>query len=511
MRPVILFFLLIASISSSFAQTAYFKTDNSGLFNKVIRLSSGFITYGYDANYKHEFIRWDDNFTAVWKVKVTEATATGGVFNNIVQANDGSFYAMLLTTQNSGAVAIIKISSTGAILWQKMYYLPGNQLLLSTCLAKGAGTDNGFIFGSGQCALSNCLVKCDENGNIVWQKQYVYTLATGVITSGSILPEANGYTVSSGYNINSLLNFKIDASGSILSDKVYTYSGMQIIPMKIVKLNASNGYAIMGNYNSTNNNKTEFVAFYDNALTLTAFKELTVTYDQFKLEDITAVNNGANVVVVGSIYHSSVFYEAIINMQVTGGIVWKHRGGGNTMTTNKNVEFRGVTEWGTRIVSVGGGMNEGQVVSVMDFAGAGLCTPIAFDVTSATKTLALQNGILVEAAGNVTSTAINFPTVTTMANTKTFYCGSLPVTAVSEVRNEEVAIYPSPADDHLTVICGSDKAVELKIYAADGKIVYGKSVNATTNINTANWSEGLYIISVSDGLQAYYKKVMVMH
>jgi hypothetical protein len=510
MRSLLTLLLLLVAFGSSYAQTAYFKIDNSGTLNKIVRLSSGFITHGYDANYKNEVIRWDDNFTPLWKVKLTEATATGGNFNTVIQGNDGSFYAMAYTTQNSGSIVIIKISSTGTILWQKMYSIPASNLLV-TCIAKGAGTDNGFIFGSGQCALSNCIVKCDENGNIVWQQQYMYTQATGNTTCWSILPEATGYTISSSYNVNSLLTYKIDPVGAILTDKAYTYTSMQIVPTKIVKLNSSNGYAIMGNYNSTNNNKTEFVAVYDNALALTSFKELTVTYDEFKLEDITAVNNGQNVVVNGSVYHNSIFYEVIMNIQVNGGILWKTRGGGNTMTTNKNVTFRGIAPWGNRVVSVGGGTNEGQVISVMDSAGGGLCTPVTFDVTSASKTLILQNGVTISAPGNITATTVTFPTVTTMTNTKSFYCGALPVTSVTELNTEEVSIYPTPSDDHFIVSCGSGKSINMKVYSAEGKLVYSNIMSSTATINTAEWGSGLYTVSLSDKTGVYYKKVLVVH
>jgi hypothetical protein len=505
----LLFFTLV--ITSSRAQTAYIKTDNSGTLNKIVRLSGGgFVTHGYDANYKNEIMRWDDNFTPLWKVKLTEATATGGNFNNVIEGNDGSIYAAAYTTQNAGSIIIMKISSTGTVLWQKMYSIPGNTLLLVTSLAKGAGTDNGFIFGSGQCALANCLVKCDENGNILWQKQYMFTSSTGGETCWSILPETGGYTVSSSYGSNSLLTYKIDAAGTVTSGKAYTYTGMQIVPSRIVKLNSSNGYAIMGNYNSTNNNKTEFVAFYDNSLTLTSFKELTVTYDQFILDDITAVNNGQNVVVNGNIYHNSVFYQAIINLQVNGGIVWKYRGGGTSSAANKSVHFRGIAPWGNRIVSVGGGINEGQVVSVMDSAGTGICSPITFDVTSPSKTLTVQTGVVSGGAANITAASVSLPTVTTMTNTLTTVCGSL-VTAVNEVKTEEISIYPSPADDHFSIRSGSNKSIMMSVISSDGKLMMRQPLNSNSIINTSGWTPGLYSVRISDNKQVYNKKVLVMH
>ena len=314
MKKLLFTTILILCFSFSKSQnTAYFKVANTGYADKIERVSTGgYITIGNDSAYKLQVIRWDNNFNMMWKYKFADANISNG-FPKIVEANDGNFYFMSVSLEHTGSTYIVKINSDGALVWQKIYYLASGNMN-SEMLSKASGTDNGFLFGGGQCTLNNYIIKCDQDGNIVWQQQYFYPLSTGVTTCWSIIPDGNNYIVSSGYNINSLLTMKLDASGNVLSHTAYTYTGMQIVPTRIVKLNDTGGYAVMGNYNSSNNNKTEFVAIFNQALNLLTFNELTVTYDQFVLNDITAINNGRSVIVDGSIYDGSAFTIAMINI-----------------------------------------------------------------------------------------------------------------------------------------------------------------------------------------------------
>lgn len=509
-------FLLLLCLGVS-AQTAYFKISSSAYLNKITGASNGFVSLGRDSNYRAEIIKWDNGFNPEWHLKVDDQSISGASFAKTIQANDGSFYTLLETSQNGGSVVIIKTAANGTLLWQKNYTLPGNSFLLGVCLAKGAGTDNGFIFGSGQCALSNCVVKCDANGVIQWQHQYTHSSANGVITCWSIIPEASGYVITSGYNGNSLWNFRVDATGNLVTgaSKAYKYSTMTIIPTETVPI--TNGYAMLGNYNNSNNNKTEFVAFYDNNLNLTSFNELTVTYDQFILAGITPFNNGQNVVVVGSVYDNNVFYEAIINLSTSGGVVWKKMGGGNTSTSFKNVEFDDVTAWGNRIVSVGRGIYEGAVFSIMDASGNGLCNDVPFNLTDVHPTLSVDNIVPAAGAANVSVIPYNASIINNVFISNSVYCGTIPTdTTVTQDVKETLAnntkIYPNPAADKFTIQY-NDAAHPLmvQVTSVEGKLVYTNSINQTINVDTHNWNSGVYSIRLSNGAATTVKKLLVTH
>ena len=175
MKKLLSCLFLILCISFVNAQpTAYFKVADNGSFEKIERISSGgYITVGADSAMKIQIIKWDNNFNILWKYKFTDATITA-VSLKIVEANDGNFYFMSASQEHTGSTLIIKFSSAGALLWQKIYYLTSGNMN-SIALSKAMGNDNGFLFGGGQCTLYNYIIKCDQNGAIEWQKQYFFT------------------------------------------------------------------------------------------------------------------------------------------------------------------------------------------------------------------------------------------------------------------------------------------------------------------------------------------------
>ncbi|HMT34511.1 MAG TPA: T9SS type A sorting domain-containing protein [Chitinophagaceae bacterium] len=514
MKYIIATLLLICSFQA-FTQTAYFKVNGTGIIDKIEKVSSGgFITAGFDSNYKHQYIRWDANYNALWKVKVTDSMLNP--FSNfVIEANDGNFYATSSSNYNGGSLYVTKISSTGTILWQKLYKAPTNgERLFAPCISKGISGDNGFLFGTGDCTLSNCIVKCDANGTIEWQKQYYYPLAAGVITCWSILPDGNNYVVASGYNAKSILTFKIDATGNYTTYTANTYtSAPQIIPTKLVKLNANNGYGLLGQYNNTNNNKTQFVAFYNNALGMTSFNELTVGYTQFTLSDIAAINNGQDVIVNGNMYDNSKFYCAMLKLSNTGTIGWKHLSEGNT-PGNKNVQFNGITALGNSTIHVGNGSNEGAIMAIIDSNGNGLCNTLPFNVTNVPKTLTVESSALTSFNSNVTSMTASYQNTNIVPLNKLVYCGSIP-NAVDDqsVFENNISMYPNPANDYLEISYKghSTQLLQVTIYTADGRLIHKQSGNYNVEIDTRNYKPGCYIIQMANGQQQLSKKLMIMH
>lgn len=517
MKKIFLFIIAILSFSALYAQnTAYAKIAGKGSLVKIERVSTGgYITAGYDSNYKAQVIRWDEQFNPIWKYKFTDARYQA-IQPRIVEANDGSFYYLTVSTEHTGSSMVIKFSSTGTMLWQKIYYVTtGN--LNSFTLSKAAAGDNGFLFGGGQCTLTNYIIKCDDDGNIEWQKQYYYP-SGGVITCWSIIPEGSNYVVSSGYDINSLLTFKIDLSGNYVSHTAYTYTGMQIIPTRMVKLNSTGGYAILGNYNSSNNNKTEFVAIYNSALSLLSFNELTVTYSQFVLYDIAAINNGKNVIAIGSIYDGSQFYSAMINLSSGGNIIWKKLSQGNSALSNKNVEIRGITTKGYNTVSVGDGFNEGCIAAIIDSNGNGFCNDVTFNLTNVQRTLTLQSQTITPITSTALSSTVSYPVETSVTTSKYVYCGSL--SSVDEdylFAENTVKIFPNPANDEINISFKKEincKIIEVNIIDVTGRIVFTKKYSdlpekSFIKISASEFQNGIYLVKIAGEKSEYFSRFII--
>lgn len=491
-------FIYFLSLSVAHTQnTAYVRVAGSGFIDNLEKVSSGgYITTGQDSNYKVQVIRWDENFNPLWKYKFTDSKLIGFP-QKIAEANDGSFFYMSSSTENSGCTFVAKFSSNGNILWQKKYYLAAGNMN-SESFSKAAGTDNGFLFGGGQCTLSNYIVKCNGNGDIDWQKQYVYPLSTGVITCWSIIPEGSGYVVSSGYNINSLLTMKIDGSGNITSHSDYTYTGMQILPSRIIKLNSTGGYAILGNYNSSNDNKTEFTAFFDSGLNLLSFNELTVTYTQFILWDITAVNNGNEVVLNGSIIDGTGFKAAMIKLSGNGNLVWQKMASGNSSLSNKNVEFRGITTSGNYTVSAGFGYNEGGVLARIDDNGNGLCNDVPFNLVNVHRTLTAQSQSITPVAATALSAPVSYTGTTAVYTTKEILCGNIGAITDMTV-SQPVSFYPNPAESMIYIQRERNCELLIEICNLNGQVLEKSILPAyQSEIQTDFLAPGCYIIKVKE-------------
>lgn len=510
------FLLIIIALTFGFinAQTpVYLKVSEHGSFENIEHLNSGgYITVGYDSVYKLQITRWDESFSPIWNYKFTDANITS-VSPKIVEANDGNFYFMTASNEHTGSTLIVKFSSAGSLLWQKIYYITtGN--MNSFSLSKAIVGDNGFLFGGGQCTLNNYVIKCDQTGNIEWQTQYYYPLSTGVTTCLSIIPDGNNYVLTSSYNVNSLLISKVSALGTVVSQSAYTYTGMQIVPIKMVKLNQNGGYAVVGNYNNSNDNKTEFVAIYNSLLELLSFNELTVTYTQFTLRDIVAINNGRNVVVSGNIYDNSAFNQAVVCLSNTGSVVWKKRAEGN-VGSNRNVEFRGITQKGNYIVNAGHGYNDGSVISMLDTNGNGLCNNITFNLVNSHKTLALQTSSITPTTSTVLNSTVNYTHNSLGSYSKYIYCGELSTMDI-ESSTPLFSIFPNPAQDKVYISFSMNtigQNASILIYDLTGKLICKYSNLGTNNqveIDTSNLKQGVYLIQIkgNNGLSEVRKLII---
>lgn len=83
-----------------------------------------------------------------------------------------------------------------------------------------------------------------------------------------------------------------------------------------------------------------------------------------------------------------------------------------------------------------------------------------------------------------------------------------PSNTLSEQHLNEILIYPNPAIDQLT-ISNINVEVELFLYSAEGKMVYQHSVNSTTTIPLADFSNGIYSLVISNGKEFIVKKVEI--
>jgi hypothetical protein len=480
-------FTLLFSLCSIWAQSqtnAYLKVANNGNFFKIEKVSTGgYITISEDSVHKTQVVCWDAIFNIKWKY--TFADAVGGTLCRIVEANDGNFYFMAGYSQKT---LIIKFNSIGTILWQK-YYAPSTGSLLSISLSKATAGDNGFLFLS---QYGN-LVKCTQDGNIEWQKNYSCFNATGVINCNNIIPDGSGYVVTIHYNISWVLTFKISSTGTVGVQSVYSHPSETLIPIRMVKLNSTGGYALLGSYNS--NNQIIWVAFYNNSLSLQSFNELTVTYNEFSLLDMVAVDNGNNVIISGGINEASIWNTAIVKLSNTGTIVWKKRSEA-VNASFKAVYFWGLTANGNNTVHVGSGPLEGRIVAVIDNNGDGLCNDKPFSISNIQSSLNTQTETILASNANISKTDITTTYNKMVSYNKQILCGNLSgIDNETEPTEGNITLYPNPATTTLTIV-GISNITKAEIYDISGKLLLSKQLN-TNQLDISTLAKGLYFIKLS--------------
>lgn len=512
-----IFFIAFICISfKSFSQVSNFSVYHNGELNKIENVSSGgYITTGKDSLQGQQCVRWGAGFNQIWSFKLPN----NGFIPTaclVIEANDGNFYLSAYSSVNNGSLTVFKLSSSGVLLWQKTYTGSAvNFGLYAPTISKGAGNDKGFIFGTGSCSLSNAIVKCDENGNIVWQKSFNTPLSTGVTTCSSILTEGNHYIVSSSYNVKSLLTFKLDSLGNVITHTAYKYNeAAQIFPLKLIKLQETNGYALIARCNNSNN-QIQYVVFFNSSLNITSFNELTVPYQEFTLFDICAVEKG-NVVINGIIFDSNKSYAPIIKVSSQGNLIWYK----TAHTANENnlfypyFEYHGLATKNNMILSVGRSMTEGSVVSMLDTAGQGICEERPLTLTNVHRTLVQEFSNLSGYGSTALVNTANYACTYQVPFTKTLICGTMP-NSVEAIQNlaDEFQIFPNPANEQLQLksLHPNAEPSHIDILSLDGKIIYQSTFENSMKIQTCNFANGIYILSFKNKDGVRYAKFQVQH
>ena len=147
---------------------------------------------------------------------------------------------------------VIKLNSSGGIVWQKTYGGTGDddaEWIQQT-------SDNGYFvtgqtssFGSGNGDA--WVLKLDSNGNVVWQKTYGgsgtdFLLSAQQTTDGGYV--LAGRTTSFGAGALDGWVIKLDSSGNVAWQR--TYGGSNVDRLAIVRQTADGGFVVSGRTSS---------------------------------------------------------------------------------------------------------------------------------------------------------------------------------------------------------------------------------------------------------------------
>jgi PKD repeat protein len=181
-----------------------------------------------------ELLRLDGNGQILWQKVISSGVAGGTVFGMPIPLADGGFLLTGATAESygDGDSWVARISSSGALLWQKRYGFAGadDALFAAVPLSGGGFLLEGFLStdtGSGNSTDDAWFVRVDDQGSIVWQQRYGgpadETLVAFELADGSLL--ASGGTSSYGAGGMDALLMKLTGSGAISWAKSYGAAG----------------------------------------------------------------------------------------------------------------------------------------------------------------------------------------------------------------------------------------------------------------------------------------------
>jgi hypothetical protein len=494
----LLCFVLITNATTSFSQTGYLSVpapSNLGSFSKANKTTNGYIALGTSgsANASHDIVYLDANFDPQWTLCFPSAVVL--IWHDAIELNDGNFLAFGANQNHSGGCNIaIKISPSGAILWQREYYLSGT-FLTAFCVSKAAGNDPGFVFGGGACAASSFLIRCDADGNILWQHQYYITGGSGVQSTVSVLAENNAYVLSGNIAFasqNDVYLTKVDSAGNWTWSTVVSEPILNEIPVKTIRLSTGN-YAMICQYNS-NPNYSQLVYFFNSTGSITGGKKFTgPTQNQIDFKDIVETSGGGTII-VGSMYDPPMKF-LYLSLDATGNVLWQNKSIGSPGNFANGMNSAVAKTPQGNFACFGASYYDARAIGIVDNTGAGYCntTPAGL-IASLPDAYTMQTTTPVIIPPNVLTVLVTNAN-TTLTLTSTNICGAV---GVNEVKADELlSVYPNPAMDKITLVM---EGKELNTAVVTFWNVLGKQVyvvkGAATPIDISMLEAGVYLMEV---------------
>jgi hypothetical protein len=519
LKLTILFsFLSLSTIHAQ--QNSYFSIKDDGTLYDIITLDgSGYLTVGTDQSMgvkALQLVKWDASFNELWSFEFPNTEIlTHPALTYIKESRSGSYYLSASTDDYEKAV-VFKISSSGNLLWQKSYSISGNMNM--SAFQKGPPGDDGFIFGTGACSVSNGVVKCDANGDIEWQKRFSRSDAGGVVTCSGIVNDGAGYIVTSSFDVESFVNQKLDGSGNLVNYEAYQNSSRSMKTTESIAYNG--GIAILGNYNGSNNNIDNFICYVNSDLTVNMYNHLELTNGSYmNLGHFTVDGSGQNIILNG--YNlpgsnptgtSSVGFA--LSLSSAGTLNWGYN------STEQNY-FNGITAWGDRIISVGRGRdftiqpnNDFPIVNIMGDTGAGLCDSTLLPIAVTQVTLTHLTGTTSEFS--TTSFTVDTPTITPVTDipfSRTMICGVAPLSLSSNDEVDNLSIYPNPNDGIINLkIEDHQGPVKTEVYSTFGRLIYANTFDTNSSEHVIDLSKvktGTYFIKIYANGELHTEKLMI--
>ncbi len=162
-------------------EKAYSSFDNTFSFETIAQLSdSGFIAGGNMFNpitnqLGGALIKLDQHGNEIWKKSISDNSGADIVVTDLLIETDSSFLLVAKKTGNSDGNFIIRMDTSGNILWQNSFEVLGNDKIELNSLKQAADKSlfivGTYISGNDQSGL---VFRLDSLGSVLWAKKSNY-------------------------------------------------------------------------------------------------------------------------------------------------------------------------------------------------------------------------------------------------------------------------------------------------------------------------------------------------
>lgn len=81
-------------------------------------------------------------------------------------------------------------------------------------------------------------------------------------------------------------------------------------------------------------------------------------------------------------------------------------------------------------------------------------------------------------------------------------------TSISEIEKNNFAVFPNPANDFLTITSADNKTFSVTIFNSFGEKIYSAQATTNLNVETLNFSSGLYFVQIIADKKSFTKKII---
>ncbi len=526
--------LFLANIViTSFAQNVYEKgIGNSQLDNayEVANLNNSVYIAGANGSFTNQasssiqVLKLDDSGNKIWDISIqagfTQFAVNWSTSITVLSTNQlliGGYTDDGTVNSNKDGF-VIKLDTNGNVIWSKRYGTVGQDRVFSVLeMHNGDYIVAGYqvVNSSGTGSDGLFIIRIDTSGNIVWDKYFSESATTvglaflnGAIITNNDEIVATGFTNTFGAGDYDNFLIKLDANGNTIFYKNY---GDAIDNRMYAITELNNEYFLAGK--SGSNNCLMKVDSSGNNLWAYYYSITGASNNDFR----AVTNNGTSIIAAGKTDLSG--GEAIIvKVNPSTGAAE----GGATYGGNALDKFYGETSYGNAIVGVGATTStdvapsaNGDMFVVKTSANdLTACSGVLATIVDVSATYTTTNptfpvGTSSYTAYNVSATLIPTSFLTNQT------CSSI-VTAINEkTNNNNMLLYPNPANNQLTLSFknNNQENVKISIFNMVGQnikeIVLLKQNVVNEKIDISEFVAGVYFVNILIGNRIETKKLII--